>query len=274
MLYELQSALRSGHSTETALIRITDEILFKMDNDEVTGLVYVDFRKAFDVINHNLLLKKLSVYGASPDSVAWFRSYLEERRQFVKLGHITSEPRPVGQGAPQGSILSPVLFLLFVNVMPLHVNNSAIDIYADDTTLPLSANWNNITSLTQALSYDLENMEKWSTENKMYLNTEKTKALLVTGTRLQHKLSEETATIKLRLDAKNIDQLSHHKLLGLIIDKDLSFEAHMDELCKKLSKGLGLWTYKSLSQAKTQVNFLSYHYKASYAVPKSNLVIV
>ena len=74
LLYELQSAFRSGHSTETALIRITDEILFKVDNDEL--LVFVDFRKAFDVINHSLLLKKLSVYGASPDSVAWFRSYL------------------------------------------------------------------------------------------------------------------------------------------------------------------------------------------------------
>ena len=83
LLYELKSAFRSGYSTKMALIGITDEILFKLDNDEVTGLVFVDFRKAFDVINHNLLLKKLSVYGASPDSVAWFRSYLEERRQFV-----------------------------------------------------------------------------------------------------------------------------------------------------------------------------------------------
>ena len=186
LLYKLQSAFRSGHYTETALIRITDEILFKMDNDEVTGLVFVDFRKAFDVINHNLLLKKLSVYGASPHSVAWFRWYLEERRQFVKLGHITSEPKPVRQGVPQGSILGPILFLLFVNDMPLHLNNSTIDIYGDDTTLSLSANWNNITSLTQALSNDLENIEKWSTENKMYINNEKTKALLVTGKRLQH----------------------------------------------------------------------------------------
>ena len=100
LLYELKSAFRPGHSTEMALIRITDEILFKMDNDEVTRLVFVDFRKAFDVINHNLLLKKLSVYGASPHSVAWFRWYLEERRQFVKLGHITSEPKPVRQGVP------------------------------------------------------------------------------------------------------------------------------------------------------------------------------
>ena len=138
---------------------------------KLTGLVFVDFRKAFDVINHNPLLKKLSVYGVSPDNVAWFRSYLEERRHFVKLGQIKSEPKPVRQGVPQGSILGPILFLLFVNDMLLHLNNSTIDIYGDDTTLSLSANWNNITSLTQALSNDLENIEKWSTEKKIFINT-------------------------------------------------------------------------------------------------------
>ena len=83
-----------------------------------------------------------SVYGASPDRRAWFLSYLEERRKFVKLGQ---QPKPIRQGVPGGSILGPVLFLLFVNVMPLHLNNSTIDVYADDTTLSLSANWNNIT---------------------------------------------------------------------------------------------------------------------------------
>ena len=114
---------------------MTDKILFKVDNDELTRLVFVDFHKAFDIIDHNLLLKKLSVYGASPDSVAWFQSYQEGWRQFVKLGHITSEPKPVRQGVPQRSILGPVLFLLFVNDMPLNLNNSTIDIYADNTTL-------------------------------------------------------------------------------------------------------------------------------------------
>ena len=115
--------------------------------------------------------------------------------------------------------------------MPLHLNNSTTDIYACDTTLPLSANWNNITSLTKVLSNDLENIEKRSTENTMYINTEKTKALLVPGKRLQHKLHVETASLQLCLNATNITQISHHKLLGLIIDKDLSFEAHIKEFC-------------------------------------------
>ena len=108
--------------------------------------------------------------------------------------------------------------------MPLDLNNSTTDIYACDTTLPLSANWNNITSLTKALSNVLENIEKWSTENTTYINTEETKALLVTGKRLQHKLHVETASLQLCLNSTNITQISHYKLLGLIIDKDLSFE--------------------------------------------------
>ena len=82
LLYGLQSAFRSGHSTETALIRLTDQILRNMDNDEVTGLFFIEFRKAFDVIDHEPLLKQLSIYGATPSSVAWFKSYLFERKQY------------------------------------------------------------------------------------------------------------------------------------------------------------------------------------------------
>ena len=139
--YELQSAFRSGHSTETALIRLTDQIVKNMDNDEVTGLVFIDFRKAFDVTDHELLLKELSICGATPFSVAWFKSYSSERKQFISLGKTTSKQLTVKQGLPQGSILGPVLFLLFINDVPVHVQKSAVDIYADDTTLSLSSNW-------------------------------------------------------------------------------------------------------------------------------------
>ena len=97
-----------------------------MDNDELTGLVFVDFHKAFNVLDHNLLLTKLSVHAASPDSMAWFQSYLAGWRQFVKLGHMPSQPKLVRQEVLQGSILGPFLFLLFVNDMPLHLNNSTM----------------------------------------------------------------------------------------------------------------------------------------------------
>ena len=106
-----------------------------MDSDELTGLVFIDFQKAFDVIDRELLLKKLSIYGATPFSVAWFKSYLSERKQLISLGKTTSKQLTVKQGVPQGSILGPVPFLLFVNDMPLHVQKSTVDIYADNTTL-------------------------------------------------------------------------------------------------------------------------------------------
>ena len=111
----------------------------------------------------------------------------------------------------------------------------------------LSANWNNITSFTQVLSNDLENIEKWSTENKMSLILRRLKRHLLREKGYNISFSEETATLKLRLDATNIDQLSYHKLLGLIVDKDLSFEAHIDELPKKLSKRLGLLRHNFIS---------------------------
>ena len=106
-----------------------------MDNDEVTGLVFIDLRKAFDVIDHELLLKKLSIYGATPSSVAWFKSYLSGRKQLITLGKTTSKQLTVKQGVSQESILGPVLFLLFLNDMPLHVQKSTMDIYTNDTTL-------------------------------------------------------------------------------------------------------------------------------------------
>ena len=181
LLYELQSTFRSGHSTETALIRLTDQILKNMDNDEVTGLVFIDLRKAFDVIDHELLLKKLSIYGATPSSVAWFKSYLSGRKQLITLGKTTSKQLTVKQGVPQESILGPVLFLLFLNDMLLHVQKSTMDIYTDDTTLSFSSNWKTLPLLNQSLSQDLSEVERWARENKMYLNIQKTQILLVTG---------------------------------------------------------------------------------------------
>ena len=158
------------------------------------------------------------MYSASQDSVAWFQLYLDGWRQFVKIGHITSKAKicHLARGTaginPWSSFISPTCEWYAFKFEQLH----HWYIYACDTTLSLSANWNDITCLTKALSNDLENIEKRSTENTMYINTEETKALLVTGKRLQHKLHVETASLQLCLNTTNITQISHHKLQGLI----------------------------------------------------------
>ena len=147
LLYHLQSAFREGHSTETALIKITDQILFNLESDEVTALVFVGFKKAFDVVDHELLLKKLELCRVGDVALSWFGSYLSKRSQFVALERSLSKHMEIKQGVPQGSVLGPVLFLLFVNDLPLHLHNSSADIHADDTTLSLKAHFNDILNL-------------------------------------------------------------------------------------------------------------------------------
>ncbi len=151
LLYELQSAFREGHSTESALIKLTDQILSNMDQDNVTGVLFIDFKKAFDIVDHQIMLKKLKLYRASESTLQWFKSYLTNRSQFVTIDGKQSRPQFVTHGVPQGSVLGPILFLLFVNDIPLHVSNSNLDIFADDTTLSASAQWSNIPSMVQDL---------------------------------------------------------------------------------------------------------------------------
>ena len=115
LIYIRQSGFRSKHSTETALIKIIDDLLFNLDNDRVSGMVLVDYRKAFDMIDRTLLLKKLEVFGISRDSFQWFNSYLKDRRQLVKLGAKQSNVAIVRHGIPQGSILGLLLFIVFIN---------------------------------------------------------------------------------------------------------------------------------------------------------------
>ena len=140
----------------------------------VTGLAFVDFRKAFDVINHKLLLKKLSIYGANDLSLKWFGSYLTGRKQYVRINGCCSTSKQLLQGVPQGSILGPILFLLFVNDMPLSIRDSTLDVYADDTTLSKCSSWENVPHLTQALNQDLKRLDEWSARN-----SQKTKSMLL-----------------------------------------------------------------------------------------------
>ena len=118
----------------------------------ITGLTLMDFHKAFDVINHELLLKKPSTYGVNDLSLKWFRSYLSGRKQYVHINGCCSTSKQLLQGVPQGSILGPILFLLFVNDMPSSICDSTLDIYADDITLSKSSNWENVPHLADVLN--------------------------------------------------------------------------------------------------------------------------
>ena len=131
-----------------------------MDQDKVTGMVFIDFRKAFDVMDDQLLLTRLRLYRMSDSALSWFKSYLTDRSQFVTIDGKQSDHLPIKQGVPQGSVLGPVLFLLFVNDIPLHLSHSSIDIFSDDTILSANMHWTDIPSMVQDINSDLDDINE------------------------------------------------------------------------------------------------------------------
>ena len=134
--YRDQSAYLKNHYCVTALIDITDTLLLNMDRGDINGLLMLDLSKAFDLINHNLLLKKLEIYGLSKSTLGWFNSYLSMKRQAVAVNGTASEFLDISRGVPQGSILGPLLFITFMNYLSFEIDEpQKLKTFADDSTI-------------------------------------------------------------------------------------------------------------------------------------------
>ena len=132
LLYSTQSGFRANHSYETALVGMIDNWLTAINNNSMVGVVMIDFRKAFDLVDHNILLKELKHYKISENTLNWFLSYLINRKQSVFVNDTVSEAETILNGVPQGSILGPLLFLHFINDLPFYTMDVQTDLYADD----------------------------------------------------------------------------------------------------------------------------------------------
>ena len=155
VLYDYQSGFRKNHSTDTCLSFLNDKILKGFDDGLVTGMILIDLQKAFDTINHDILLKKLSIIVFSDHIVKWFQSYLSNSKFMVNLENSFSEVSNISCGVPQGSILGPLLFLLFVNDMPMAVKCNLF-LYADDTCLVFQSK--NAKDIEKQLNEDFAHM--------------------------------------------------------------------------------------------------------------------
>ena len=180
---------------------MTDTWLKTINEGKLVGCAMIDFRKAFDLVDHQLLLKKLRIYQFSDMSLSWFKSYLSNRTQQVVINDCSSVNGDVLCGVPQGSILGPLLFLLFINDLPLSLNDSpiSVDLYADDTTLYSSAS--DKTSLETNLQSVLDLVHIWCLENGMLINIEKTNLMLIVSRQKRHTLIDGN----LKLEYNNLE---------------------------------------------------------------------
>ena len=172
LIHETQSGFRQKHSCQTALVKLIDQWMACIDKGDIIGSLFLDFRKAFDLVNHNILIKKLSVYKIRNQSLQWFISYLESRQQTIASGQGMSIRSLIRSGVPQGSILGPILFLLFINDLPLLLKNCHVDFFADDATAHTSNK--DIEIINAELQSDFSIAVSWSKQNKLPINYDKT----------------------------------------------------------------------------------------------------
>ena len=239
IFYDGQFGFRKNYSTEHALLHTVTAITNALDNSEYAITLFLDLQKAFDLVDHRLLIKKLHHLGIRGIINDWLKSYLDNRKQYVQIGKTKSKYHNVCRGLPQGGTLAPTLFLLFINDIG-KVNlpsNSTATLFADDTSLTLTGN--NISQLYNEANSVLEKIHSWVESNKLALNIDKTK-YMVFATKNKKKLCKDNTEYNLKISNKILERVTEIKFLGIIVDEQLNWKAQVQYVNTKLSKSIGV----------------------------------
>ena len=226
-----------GRSTVLQLINLMDKWSEALDNGNTIEVMYLDIQKAFDTVPHKRLLLKLNALGIKGNIWNWIKDFLSVRRQFVKIGATSSAEFPVTSGVPQGSVLGPVLFVIYINDLPTHIK-SQILMFADDTKIYQlhDGETNNI------IQEDIQELDKWAEKWKLNFHPDKCKQMIVSTRRRNQEVEERTMTRRAgtELDQVGISRVSSEKDLGVIFDQELSFKDHISTIIKKASQIMGI----------------------------------
>ena len=229
-----QSAYRPLHSTETAALKIMNDLLMNVDNSHATMLVSLDLSAAFDTVNHDKLLNRLAdEYGFSGCILSWFESYIKDRTQVVKVGSFSGETTKCMSGVPQGSVLGPLLFSVYISPISRLITTHGIQHhkYADDTTLYVRLDPS--TSLTRShLEHCLNQVSHWFWQNDLELNPAKSEAVAF-GTPTQIKKANAGQPQTICTAGENIHIADHVKIIGVTFDKHLSFNKHVTNVTQE-----------------------------------------
>ncbi len=233
ILSGLQSGFCSGHSCVTATLKVLNDITSALDAEQHCAAIFIDLAKAFDTVDHSILLDRLSSIGVTNHSLSWFSHYLSHRVQRVRFENLLSHPLPVSKGVPQGSILGPTLFSIYINNILLASGNSLIHLYADDTIL--YATVPSPDTVIKKLQDSFLHTQQGFSHLKLSLNTSKTKVMWFSrkGATPPPALNITTST------GTPLDQVSVYKYLGIWLDSTLSFSNHISNLQSKVKAKLG-----------------------------------
>ena len=265
LLSEHQFGFRSKRSTTTASLFLTEHIRQALNNSHITGAIFIDFRKAFDTVNHQLLLNKLQTFNLHFSAIAMLSSYLSDRHQSVFIGKSKSPQTACNIGVPQGSILGPLLFILYINELPTICKSTQVIMYADDTVVYVSDQ--NLSSINSKLTSDLALLSQWLCANHLTLNVKKTECMYFHSIQKKVNLA---AHDPVKLNNVPLTVATSYKYLGVILDSQLTYKLHIDKLTKQLKQRLYVFQqirpYLTLSLAHLYLNAVVLS-KMSYCLP-------
>ena len=235
LLNNCQYGFRKHRSTKLAATLLCDKIRREMDNGKFVGAVFIDLSKAFDTIGHGILLNKMTYYGVMGNELAWFTDYLFNRNQTVEIENILSDLEPILCGVPQGSILGPLLFIVFFNDLVDSIRHSNVITYADDTVIYYSSN--DMNKIENVLNIEMENIGAYCKENELLLNLKKGKTeTMLFGT--SKRINKSGRDLQIRYQYTDISFMKKYIYLGNTLDNHLLLNYNFDRAYKIASSRL------------------------------------
>ena len=247
LLSPYQFGFREKYSTSLALLHFINEATLALDAKMSFIGVFIDLSKAFDTVDHSILYQKLEYYGIRGNLLQWIRDYLSNRRQYVDYGGNTSAMLPVTCGVPQGSILGPLLFTIYINDLPNAVPQLSTVMFADDTSLFLKHNV--LSEAVRIVNFELSKLYRWLCANKLSLNIQKTQSMLFATK------PDPSSVLDIKINNVTIPMTSELKFLGVMVRNDLKWSSHILYISRKISKAIGIINrVKHKFEAKTLIS--------------------